>query len=85
MYYYRGYDPDSGKIFNKVFDDENKAIDFARDNFYRFPHFTVKDEDGQTLDSDAIANNEERSIMDDMFPDEDSREGFDVDVFFGNE
>jgi hypothetical protein len=85
MYYYKGYDPDSGKVFKKAFNGENKAIDFARDNFHRFPYYIVKDEDGETLDSNAIANNEERSIMDDMFPDEDSREGFDVDVFFGNE
>jgi len=45
MYYYKGFDPDSQQHFEKTFEDEHEAIDFARDNAFRFRQYTLKDED----------------------------------------
>jgi hypothetical protein len=42
----------------------------------------VVDEDGTLIDSDEMAEDEVQTALDNMFPEDESREGFDADKHF---
>lgn len=72
MFIYNGHNPESGEKLRKEFADEFDASFFARDNFYRFPKYTIIDDtdgDDEIIESDVLAADEEGAAMDNMFPD----------------
>ena len=83
MFIYAGTNADSGEKLEKTFGEEYDA--FARDNVYLYPKYIIKNEEGDIVDSNTIADEEEDASWNMMFPDDDSKEGFDVDKFYDNE
>ena len=78
MYIYNGKNPDSKEQIQKEFEDDYDAIEFANNNFYKFPKSTITDvETDDIIWSDIMAEEELKATDDMMFPDKESREGYD--------
>ena len=82
MYKYQGKNPESNETITKEFDDDFVAINYARENADKYPRFSVRNSQNQLIDSDEMARIDKENAMDNMFPDEDSLNGFDLDDFF---
>jgi len=82
-YFYRGSNPEEGLKHEQYFDDELDAHYFATDNVSTYTKYEVIDtENEEVVFSDVIADQEEEANRDMMFPNEDSKEGFDPDDIF---
>jgi hypothetical protein len=81
-YTYSGTNSETGQHKQHAFEDENEAVDFARKNASECPKYRVVDEDGTLIDSDEMAEDEVQTALDNMFPEDESREGFDADKHF---
>jgi len=85
-YFYRGSNPEEGLKHEQYFDDELDAKYFASDNLSTYTKYEVIDtENEEVVDSDIIAAEEEEANNDMMFPDEDSKEGFDAGEVFNDQ
>ncbi len=81
-YTYTGSNPETGERKELPFEDENEAVHFARHNASEYPIYRVIDEDDTLIDSDELAEDDDQTAWDNMFPDDESREGFDPDKHF---
>jgi hypothetical protein len=80
MFKYKGKDPETGGILSKEFQNENEARDFADENDREYPNFEIYDEEeDEIVHSTEIEEDIKAVAMENMFPDEDSEEGFDWD------
>ncbi|HEY9049874.1 MAG TPA: hypothetical protein VIN08_28440 [Ohtaekwangia sp.] len=77
MYIYKARSAKTNELVQKEFSNEFEAQDFASGNEIEHPHYTIRDADGEIVWSDRMAKEERDASDDNMFPDEDSREGFD--------
>lgn len=78
MYIFKGFNPITQEEARKKFDNESEAIAYGSDNASDFPNYKITDLDTDDViyssqeDEDAKA-----TAMDNLFPDEESMEGFD--------
>lgn len=69
MFLYKGFNPDGNQSKQIEFEDEYEAIDFARENYYRYPQYEIIDLiDNAVIESNKTAQYEQDSINDMMFP-----------------
>lgn len=69
MFLYKGVNPDGNNKKEMQFEDENEAIDYARENAYPYRKYQVTNlSDNEVVDSDEMSQNEEDAIIDDMCP-----------------
>lgn len=72
MYLYKGKHPESGEKIEKQFEEQFDAEEFAKENYYQFPNFTVENlEDNSIEYSTEIMENEMEANDEMMFPNKD--------------
>ena len=85
MYVYIGIDQIIGKENRKEFEDESEALEYAYNHSTVYPDYKIIDlEENEIIASSELDKIEKDAIMDDMFPEGDEGDGFDVDDFLGS-
>jgi len=85
-YLFKGKDPETGDVLEKEFDDLDEAEEFAEENISDYPKIIIRDIDtDEIVDSDEDYQDRMNLVDDSLFPDEDSKEGFDEDDFSDND
>ena len=85
MYVYTGIDRMGETKIRQEFEDEAEALAFSYENCIVYPEYKIIDlEENEIIASSELDKIEKDAIMDDMFPEGDEGDGFDVDDFLGS-